>query len=219
MAFITKAAFAKEAGVNRTLIYRMVAEQKLTVRPDGKLDTEDQTNKNYLNKKERPDGAKTSDIKKATKKNTVKPITNKPKTEEDNIPDDLGDNGQVKIYEGMDISTLSKYDLERYHKMVSIKEKEIKNRIAENIAIDRNLVVRFVNSLYQIDVNNFLQLSRTVSVTIASEIFKTNDPEKVTAVEKVVTEATYKTQEYIQREVTDFLNEIDPKNKKEIKTA
>jgi hypothetical protein len=219
MAFIGKAEFARLAGVNRTLVYRMIKEKKLTVRPDGKLDTEDQTNKNYINKQERPDGTKTTDKKTVKPKSKSKPnnkkeiftnrIINNPSRDDESDDEEPEDEGQLKIYKGMDLSRLSKHDLERYHKMVSIEEKEIKNAEKLKEVVSTEAVTKVFHKLYQIDVNIFLQMSHTLSSKIAQKIFKSNDAEKITLVAKAINEETYKTQNYIQRELNSFLEQIE----------
>lgn len=209
MAFLNKSQFSKHAGVSRQRISKMCSLGHLLVRPDGKLDTEDRTNKNYLTKQERPDGYKSSDIdkkqpvrKKAANK-TVKsnaennreiPIEN-PEEVLAGIPDDL--------------KNMTKHDLDRMKAAVTIIKDRLKHDKEREFVIDRTLIQRAFHDLYQIDTEEFLQASSFIAPRICQNVFGTNDPIVLTKVSEILDTDFYKIQNHIRRTFDKHLADMN----------
>lgn len=222
MAFLTKSAFAKLANVSRQRIYKMCEIGHLTVRPDGKLDTVDQTNENYLEKTDRRDGRKERDKEKEKPKQKSKKKSTKPKKQEEKIIDNnrisnLSDFFSNQIDLNGSLSDIKKIDLDKMKTAVTIEKDQIKRDKDRGQLIDRDLIKEFFGKLYSIDVNEFLQLSAALSSRICEGIFKTDDPEKLMEVSKLIDSELYKTQSHIQKKVDDLISDLTDED--ETKTA
>lgn len=197
MAFLTKSAFGKLAGVSRQRISKMCQLGHLTVRPDGKLDTEDRTNKNYLSKQERPDGLKSADQKqkKVQKKREIPPNNTNPKDNQE-IPIEAAET----ILDGIpdDLQTMSKYDLDRMKAAVTILKERLKHDKEREELLDSSIVKKTFHALYQIDTEEFLQSSAAIAPRLCQDVFGTNEPEKMTKVSEILDTEFYKIQNHIR---------------------
>lgn len=221
MAFLTKSAFAKHAGVSRQRISVMCKEGHLTVRPDGKLDTEDRTNKNYLEKTERAYGYKYTDKKGDAKQNKNKknlPVEkNKSNNSEKSIMEknrEVPEESDENILEGIpdDLKLMTKHDLDRMKAAMKVMQDKLKHQKERGDLIDRMLIRKAFNELYQVDSEQFLQSSSVIAPRICQDIFETNDPEKLTKVSEMLDSDFYKIQNHIRRVFDKHLSimEVEP---------
>jgi hypothetical protein len=214
MNLTTQSALARLVGVSRQAIYDAIKNEHIPHVEQNrkkKIDLDDPRIQNYIKGNPQRNRKKEEKPKTEPKKGSKKKKEPAEKKSKPDIKESLELKGEVDLSEVDDLNTLSKYDLERYQKMVVIEKEKIKIAKDRGELIDRDLVVRIFSKIYQIDVNNFLQLSHALAPRIVQSVFKTSDPEKITETTKMIDEELYKTQNYIQREIDEFLESIKTK--------
>jgi len=219
MALLTKSEFGKLAGVSRQRIYQMVKERNLIEDKNGKLNTENRTNKNYLIQRDRPDGLKTSDEikrvkgKKIKKKEKAEPITEGKKQVNKKNEIVKAEKKSIKIIDDNDDDPdevgNDKYELQCIKLKADIKKIDIINAEKRNDLIPRELVKKFIDQIYQIDSQEFLQLSSHLTAKICQGIFKTDNEKKLLEVAKLIDRESYKTLEHIQKKINTFLSGLE----------
>lgn len=185
----------------------MCKDGHLTVRPDGKLDTEDRTNKNYLEKTERAYGYKYTDKKgdviqdKIKHKATVKKskVKNEQQSNLENnreIPEESAET----VLEGIpdDLKLMTKHDLDRMKSAMKVLQDQLKHERDRGLYVDKDVVKKTFHAIYRIDTEEFLQLSSTLSAKICQDIFGTNEPELMTKTSEVLDTEFYKVQNHIR---------------------
>lgn len=222
---LSKSEFAKKAGVSRQRIYQMLKDNNLVADSSGKLDTENRTNKNYLIRQDRPDGLKTSDeIKKAKQKKKTKMEKAKPNKKGNQTTDKKkqlvkATKKTITIIEDEDEEeipmSLDKYKLQCKKLEADIKKIDIINAEKRNDLIPRDLVKQFIDEIYQIDSQEFLQLSSTLTAKICQGVFKSDDDKKLLRVSKLIDNESYKTLGHIQKKIDIFLTKLEIIIKKE----
>jgi len=210
MAFLTKSAYAKLAGVSRQNIYKMCELGHLTMRPDGKLDTEDRTNKNYLSKKDRPDGIKDSDKQKVKPNIKPKKKTTKPKKQEekiidnDNISDFIEDDGDDSE------NQFDKYKLQCKKIDADIKRVNVITKEKEQGLIDRDFVSHVFRKLHAIDSRELLQLPAKTAPDITA-ILGVDDPTIQIQIEQLLEKEIYQLIDRCKKELNTFLKKVKSK--------
>jgi len=102
---------------------------------------------------------------------------------------------------------MDKTDLEKQKIIEDILKLQINNDKKRAELIDRDFVKGMFLKLYNIDVNEFLQLGASLSAKI-STIFEIDDPEKLALINKSINKELYRTQEHIKKELDKFLDEM-----------
>ncbi len=213
MAFLNKSAFAKSAGVSRQNIYKMCELGHLTMRPDGKLDTEDRTNKNYLSKKDRPDGIKDSDKKTVKPKQKPKKKSTKPKIQEEKIIDN-NNISDIDDFPGNNDDDsedqYDKYKLQCRKIDADIKRVNVITKEKEQGLIDRDFVSHVFRKLHAIDSRELLQLPAKTAPDITA-ILGVDDPTIQIQIEQLLEKEIYQLIDRCKKELNTFLKTVKSK--------
>jgi hypothetical protein len=107
-----------------------------------------------------------------------------------------------------DLTTLSKYDLDRLKQVIGIQKEKVKTDKERETLIDRSIVFLFVSKIYEIDNNQFLQMGASITTKICKNVFGNDDSEKFAQVDEIINDELYKVQNYKKTEMNNFLNKL-----------
>jgi hypothetical protein len=118
-----------------------------------------------------------------------------------------GENGSEDRGEDYQGDAFDKIRLECEKKRFEIQKLQIDNDKKRGELIDRKLVRVIFSKIYNIDANQFLQLKDVLTSKISS-ILGVDDSKKKMKITSVIDKELYKTQNYIKREIDEFIDEI-----------
>jgi membrane-associated HD superfamily phosphohydrolase len=197
MAIVTQAKFAKEADVNRSSINRAISAGSLVVRPDGKLDTDNPVNQDYIRR---------CNDKKSQKRPTPKEITKDDIEQTGEIDNDL--DFSIDSIEDSALENLSRTSLEKIKIAENIKQTRVKTQKERLKLVDRETVQKVFSKLYMVDVNMWRTLGANLSPEIAS-IAKIDDNEIIIKVGEVIEKEVFVILGHVKRTMNEFLLEIE----------
>lgn len=197
MAIATKTKFAKLSMVNRSSITRAIVAGSLVVRPNGKLDTNNPVNKDYI-KRCNDKKNQLSPADKSTEKNDQKPIRC---TFEE--AEQLSKDTEDKALGAVSVSSLN--NLRAIEQISQIRMKTKKER---QELIERSLVEKAFSKLYMIDVSMWRTLGANLSPEIAA-ITKIDDNKIIIEIEETIEKEVFVILQHIKRTMNEFLIGIE----------
>jgi hypothetical protein len=212
MAEISKAAFARLAGVSKPAIAKAIKSGNLILLPSKKIDDQDKLSIAYLKKQKSkgktspPEKKKAPDKKQTTPKQEIKPV-------KENVkqilppPENLPQSPQLNLSE-ISLDQADKHDLEKMKLKEQIVKERIKNDKERGDLIHRDFVKKFFLELYNIDQNQFLQLEHSLSNKIC-DFFKTTKDKDIIKVNEILHDGLYKTQNHIKIKIDKFLESME----------
>jgi hypothetical protein len=212
MKLVTGSELARTLGVDRSAITKAISRGVLFFKKDKFIDLDDPTTEAYISAKERRKDRQARNAK--TKKEQRKKIEQSQKQESlsiKTIKPSKPANNSVPDYGDDDTDftgVLEKNDLQCKKLKKDIEKLEIANAKARGQLISRDFVSRLFSKIYNIDVNQFLQL-KDVLTTKISGVVGLDSPEDKLKITEIVNNELYKTQSHIQREIDDFLAELE----------
>lgn len=202
MPLISQAAFATKAGVSRQAITKAITVGTVRKRGNGKIDTTDSVNLEYVRKKQK-------ERDKDQKKDNPERLT-----ESVDKPDfhSLMDSGEYDhLFSGGQpekIDNLTKANAEKLKIIEQIKQIQLKLAKERKELIPKELVQKVFGKIYAIDVNEFQTLPANIIADIAS-IVGIDDDEKITQLTEVIDKKVFRTLQHIKTTINKFLKEID----------
>jgi hypothetical protein len=231
MLELSQSEFSKLAGVSRAAIGKAVKFKKLSLNKNKKIDPKHKLSVSYI-KQQKQKGKSKSDskkldskiikarnnlISKQSKKTTKKPSSktgkNKKKPDDSEEPDvnkiinEIGKVTEQDRIRDPGLKYLTKAELERQKIIEDILQRQIKNDKDREKLIDRDFVKRMFLELYNIDVNEFLQLPALLSSKVCT-IFKDDDPKKIMQLNETIEKELYRSQKHIKKEIDKFLEKM-----------
>lgn len=224
----TQSAFSKIAKVSRPAILKAIKTGKLEKNENGKIDADHHLSIAYLNSQiKRNTKISDKELKKKTGK-TVNQIRSEAKEDKKVKAKELGDklnniktdNEQSKKpkekitvenvdnYSDRALDYLSKDELDQVKAAEDIRLKRIKKEKERGELIERSFVKTLFLQLYNIDVNEFLQLSAALSAKVCT-VFSDDSPKKLLKVNEIIDKELFRTQTHIKREIDKFLEDME----------
>lgn len=187
--------FAKLCGVSRQSISKLIKRGGLVARPDGKLDTDNIINQDYINKH----------------KEKAALLDSEPKNNKTNNNDSIKDcnavqNEQSIMDEYANICT--KNDLETQKTMAQIMQIQVRTARERGELIDRDLVKKVFAKLFTIDTGELKTFGSKVAPEIAS-ILGVSSSDGILKVKKCIDLKMNTILKHVQRVYTDSLKEME----------
>lgn len=217
MCLVSKSEFARKAGVSPQAVDQKIKKGHIDLVGEGrkaKIDIESEKACQYLNdlndnreRAHRDKKGNTLDKPKKDKQQAEKKvISNAEKNIEVPVKTDQ------TILEGVPetLQEMSKYDLDRMKAAVTIQKEKLKHDKERQLVIDRAVIHKAFNELYQIDREELLQASSHLSPRICQDVFGTNDPEKMTKTTEILDAEFYKIQGHVQKVFDKYLDQWAP---------
>ena len=196
---INKSKFSEHAGVSRVAVTLACKKGALVVRPDGKLETDNPVNKDYVNRhKNRPKKKKT------IKQQQVEREPEKPPFQSDIKLTDISSDRFDEFLS--QLSAINRGEIEALKILEHIKRERIKSDKERNELISRDRVAKFFGKLYQIDVQELRTLGPNLAPEIIAAISDIQDDDgKIIKIEELIEKEVFIILQHIKRVINEHL--------------
>lgn len=195
---ITKSKFSKIAGVSRAAITRACHAGTLVVRPDGKLDTDNPVNKDYITRNKNKDRKSKDKSSQAAESSP-----SEPEIENFTLPSGDMDFENLNSY----LNTLDRSSTEKLKILEQIRQIQVKTKKERQELISRELISKVFAKLYMVDVNEWRTLGANLAPEIAA-IAAIDDDETIIKVGEAIEKEVFIVLQHVKRIVNDFLKTI-----------
>ena len=198
MKLVSKAEFARLAGVSTPAISKAIKDERIVIFGKGrlaKIDALHPINLQYINSIEdhpTAGGKKSSSVPNKPGPAPLPPIE----------VEDL-----TKLLDSDNLGALSKQSADRLKTIAQIKQIQINTEKLRNDLIPRVLVQRIISRLYTIDVNEFRTLGPNLAPEIAA-LASIDDSETIIKIEAIVEKEVYNILRHVKRLMDDFLKSV-----------
>lgn len=203
---------ARQLGISRQAVDQAMRKGHLVRRPDCRYDLANPVNQDYvraatdrrrikqLRESPRPGviGERERGLNQAEKLGTPEEITK--------ILGALKRDGKIKIND-FQFEGLSRPEAERLKIIEELEDKRIKNQRARQELLDRTLVSRVFQQLYQIDINGFRGLPASVAPLIAA-VLQLEEQQAITKIEEIVSQEVFKVLDRVRDVLNKFLLDL-----------
>lgn len=228
--YLTLSEFARACGISRQAVHKNAKNELLDLKISGNkkyIDITGQNTKSYIesqnynfdlsavqDKKQKPPEIKKAVVHIAERnKEKQKQVSvideKKPEIEkESDVPDylrDIIDAGEISFSDAM---RLSKVDLEKIKIYESIKKTKIETEQKRNELISRKLIKQIFGKLYEIDMNQFVQLKAKLAPALMG-LAGCTDSEILIKAEEKINDEIYLILNNVQAEIDKFLKMIE----------
>lgn len=192
--YLTKAAYARCAGVSRAAIQQAVNEGRLVLGNTGKLDVKQPTNAEYLADKRKGQTAK-QDPKPKKTKTCAKPAkqTPEPTIDVSDLPQDL--------------ETLSHASANKLKTIEQIRQYQVKTDEMRKKLVPRETVRSVFSKLHMVDVNQWRTLGPSVAPDIAA-LIGADDDETILEISNLIEVEVFKILGQCKRLLNDYLENV-----------
>lgn len=181
-------AFAIMCGVSRTAIYKAIELGKVIRRKTGKIDSNNESNKLYLNSR-KPNAV-------AAKRNVTK--RNLENIKDAGTPEEIDLDAEVG-------SKRSKAELEKVQ--AEVIQKKLKIKADRSMLIERRLIMSLFGELAAIDTNEFLTIPGNIAPELAG-ICGRGDRETILKLSKKMEKHFYGVLQHRKRVLSDWLDTV-----------
>lgn len=203
MNLISRAKFARLAGVTKQAVSNAIKADKIKLTGAGrlaKIDLDNADNIVYLETENRERHSPGEDVAEGETKTAG---SDKPGAGEDiNLADYLHENIAMS-----DLSLLSKQSAERLKIIAQIKQIQVKTEKDRGELISRELVSRFLGKMYTIDVNEFRPMGASLAPELAA-IAGIDDSEKIIKIGERIEKEVFVILKHSKRLLKDFLTSL-----------
>ncbi len=198
---INKSKFSKRAKVSRAAITRACQSGALVIRPDGKLDTDNPVNRDYIVRNQSKNKKSKDGSSQATEPSPATPE----KKESIFLSGDMDFDKLNHNLEALSISSIDKLKVISQTRQIQIKTKKERQEL-----ISRELISKVFAKLYMVDVNELRTLGANLAPEIAA-LAAIDDDEIIIKVGEAIEKEVFAVLQHIKRIVDDFLKTIKAK--------
>jgi hypothetical protein len=206
MKLLTRAEFARKAGISREAINRALKSGRLKIMKQAgkeRINLNSARAKEFL--KSRPRQRKIASKKKTRKKKQGKQPAKRRRLSDAKVIEKLS-NQQLSA----EINEITKYDVEKIKLFEQIKQIQLKTKKARNELIDRALVQKVFAKIYTIDVSELRPIGNKLAPEIAA-ICKINNAKTIIKINEKIEREIFKSLQHVKKQVNIFLKKIDAK--------
>lgn len=195
---VNKSKFSIVAGVSRAAITMAGQAGILVVRPDGKLDTDNPVNKDYIIRNKNKN-------KKSKNKpsQAANPPSSEPEIKDLTLPSEDMHFDELSTY----LEALPQSSAEKLKTISQIRQLQVKTKKDRQELISRKLISKIFAKLYMVDVNEWRTLGAHLAPEIAA-IAGIDDDETIIKVGEAIEKEVFIVLQHVKRIVNDFLKTI-----------
>ena len=205
----TQKDFADYCGVSKQAIGKAIKKHHLVLRQDGKLDTDNPINQDYIRKKGKEIPTKSTTNASNSKKKPRKKVTKKTPQKQQNIPvpqtpedDENGTSNDLLK------TIVTKNALDVQKTLEQVKHLQVKTSKERGELISRDIVKLAFAKLFKVDTGELRTLGAKLAPDIAS-IFGISDDAKILEAKEYIEEEVFVVLKHIKRIYADALKTID----------